>query len=118
MGKMQTFGDYKGENLFLNRYESCVLEWCDVCVEDFGPLMKLLRLADGENKPFVGFIFGELLEVRNKITIACNNLERNYKPIFDIIDEKMKGRLDSCLHMSAFVLNPFYFYEDATIEHD
>ena len=80
--------------------------------------MKLLRLADGENKPFVGFIFGELLEVRNKITIACNNLERNYKPIFDIIDEKMKGRLDSCLHMSAFVLNPFYFYEDATIEHD
>ncbi|CAA0405443.1 unnamed protein product [Arabidopsis thaliana] len=83
---MQTFDDYKGENLFLNRYESCVLEWCDVCVEDFGPLVKLLRLADGENKPFVGFIFGELLETKSgafgrAITLrGCQQNDEKFEP--------------------------------------
>lgn len=72
----------------------------------FGPLVKLLRVADGEKKPSMGFIFRELLEVRSKIKLACND------------DEKMKGRLDSPQGPILLLLNPFYFYKDTTIEHD
>ena len=108
----------KGKDSFLTVMSSLFWNGVIFVLKVFGPLVKLLRVADGEKKPSMGFIFGELLEVRSKIKLACNDLERNYKPIFDIIDEKMKGRLDSPLHMSAYLLNPFYFYKDTTIEHD
>ena len=40
------------------------------------------------------------------------NVESNYRPIFEIIDEKSKGRLDSPLHLAAYVLNPYYFFNE------
>ncbi|ESQ55887.1 hypothetical protein EUTSA_v10026863mg [Eutrema salsugineum] len=57
----------------------------------FSPLMKVLRLADGEKIPSMGFIFGELLEAK---------------------------KLDSPLHVAAYFLNPFYVYKDNTIQFD
>lgn len=30
----------------------------------------------------------------------------------------MKGRLDSPLHLTAYLLNPFYFYKEPTIQLD
>ncbi|KAF2604677.1 hypothetical protein F2Q70_00027470 [Brassica cretica] len=71
-----------------------------------------LRLADGEKIPSLGFIYGELLVAKNSIKETTDHLEKNYQPIFKIIDEKMKGWLDSPLHMASYVLNPFYFYKD------
>lgn len=59
------------------------------------PLVKVLKMAEGEKKPSMGFIYGELLEAKRSIKAATNNLERYYQPIFEIIDAKIKGRLDS-----------------------
>ena len=77
-----------------------------------------LRLADGEKIPSLGFIYGELLVAKNSIKETTDHLEKNYQPIFKIIDEKMKGWLDSPLHMAAYFLNPFYFYKDPNIQCD
>lgn len=71
------------------------------------PLVKVLRMVEGEKKPSMGFVYGELVEARRSIKAAANNLERYYKPIFEIIDEKVKGRLDSPLHLTAYLLNPY-----------
>nr|VDD20646.1 unnamed protein product [Brassica oleracea] len=84
----------------------------------FSPMVKVLRLADGEKIPSLGFIYGELLVAKNSIKEATDHLEKNYQPIFRIIDEKMKGRIDSPLHMAAYFLNPFYFYKDPNIQCD
>ncbi|ESQ30701.1 hypothetical protein EUTSA_v10012177mg, partial [Eutrema salsugineum] len=84
----------------------------------FSPLVTVLRLADGEKIPSMGFIYGEILEAKKSIIEAADNLEKNYKPVFQIIDEKMKGRLDSPLHIAAYFLNPFYFYKDPNIQFD
>ncbi|KAL0742659.1 hypothetical protein Bca4012_084172 [Brassica carinata] len=84
----------------------------------FSPMVKVLRLADGEKIPSLGFIYGELLVAKNSIKEATDHLEKNYQSIFKIIDEKMKGRLDSPLHMAAHFLNPFYFYKDPNIQFD
>ena len=35
-------------------------------------------------------------------------------PIFEIIDAKLKGRLDSPLHLAAYVLNPYDFFKGPT----
>ncbi|CAN6904891.1 unnamed protein product [Brassica oleracea] len=63
---------------------------CECCLEIFSPLVKVLRLADGEKVPSLGFIYGEIIEAKNSIKEASNHLEKNYQPIFRIIDEKMK----------------------------
>ncbi|CAN6813214.1 unnamed protein product, partial [Brassica oleracea] len=72
----------------------------------FSPLVKVLRLADEEKVPSLGFIFGEILEAKKSIKEASDHLEKNYLPVFRIIDDKMKGRLDTPLHMAAYFLNP------------
>ncbi|XP_056850680.1 uncharacterized protein LOC108824656 [Raphanus sativus] len=75
----------------------------NVVLKIFNPLVKVLRLADGEKVPSLGFIYGEILEAKNSIKEASNHLEKNYQPIFRIIDEKMKDRLDTPLHVAAYM---------------
>ncbi|CAA7045305.1 unnamed protein product [Microthlaspi erraticum] len=82
------------------------------------PLVKVLRMVEGEKKASMGFIYGEIVEAKRSIKAAANDLERYYKPIFEIIDEKVKGRLDSPLHLTAYLLNPFYFYNEPTVKLD
>ncbi|KAL5826711.1 hypothetical protein ACOSQ4_018508 [Xanthoceras sorbifolium] len=50
------------------------------CLKVFAPLVEVLRLVDGDRKPAMGFVYGELL---------------NYQPILDIIDARIKYRLDN-----------------------
>jgi hypothetical protein len=38
-----------------------------------------------------------------------------YNNIIEIIDNKMKDRLDSPLHLAAYLLNPYYSYNDDSI---
>lgn len=82
------------------------------------PLVKVLKMVEGEKKPSMGFIYGELLEAKRSIKAATNNLERYYQPIFEIIDAKIKGRLDSPLHLAAYLLNPYYFYNKPEVKLD
>lgn len=90
----------------------------EMCLKVFAPLVKVLRLVDGDLKPTMGFLHGELEEAKKEIRKALDNLEKNYKPIVDIIEQKSKGRLDSPLHWMAYLLNPYYFYKDSTIQFD
>ena len=72
-------------------------------------MVKVLQLADGEKIPFLEFVYGEFLEAKKSIKKATDHLEKNYQPIFKIIDEKMKGSLDFPLHMAAYFFNPYYY---------
>ncbi|CAA7018074.1 unnamed protein product [Microthlaspi erraticum] len=62
----------------------------DTCLESVQSFGEGSKLADAEI-PSLGFIYGEILEAKNLIKEATEHVERNYKPIIKIIDEKMKG---------------------------
>ena len=62
----------------------------------FIPLVKALRLVDGEEKPSMGFVYGELLTANDDIKRILKK-ECEYMPIFNIIDAKSKDHLDSPL---------------------
>ncbi|KAJ1254347.1 hypothetical protein BS78_K080000 [Paspalum vaginatum] len=89
-----------------------------VCLKVFEPLVRLLRLVDGDVKPSMGFLYGELLKAKKEIKEALGNVEKNYKDVMDIVEKKMKGRLDSPLHVAAYMLNPYYSYQNAAIYDD
>ncbi|XP_042466311.1 uncharacterized protein LOC122048862 [Zingiber officinale] len=81
----------------------------------FAPLAKVLRIVDVDKKPSMGFVYGELLQSRKDIKNALSNVPKNYQPIIDIIDAKMKDKLDSPLHLITYLLNPFYHYKDSLL---
>ena len=86
-----------------------------LCLKVFAPLMRVLRLVDGDRKPTKGFLCGELKQTKEEIREALHNVESNYWPIFEIIDARVQGRLDSSLHVMAYLLNPYYFFKDLSI---
>ena len=94
--------------------------WKDVkmCLNVFEPLVKVLRLVDGDVKLSMGFLFGELIKAKREIKEAYGNDESRYKDVIAIVDKKMNGRLDSPLHLAAYLLNPYYSYANQSIFDD
>ncbi|XP_019158581.1 PREDICTED: uncharacterized protein LOC109155351 [Ipomoea nil] len=88
------------------------------CLKVFAPLVRVLRLVDCDSKPSMGFVYGELMRAKEEIKHTLSDVPRNYKSIIDIIEEKMKDRLDSPLHLMAYLLNPYYHYKDPQLHLD
>lgn len=88
------------------------------CIEVFKPLVKLLRLVDGDLRPSMGFIYGELKDAKKEIIKICKDVKEIYDPIIYIIDSRVKDRLDSPLHLTAYLLNPYYYYKDDEAKND
>ena len=94
--------------------------WSSValCLRVFEPLVKVLRMVDGDVKPSMAFLYGEILKAKKDIKVAIGNIPGVvglYSSIMEIINVKMKNRLDCPLHMAAYFLNPYYSYNDDSI---
>jgi hypothetical protein len=94
--------------------------WKDVkmCLSVFEPLVKVFRLVDGDVNPSMGFLFGELTKAKKEVKRVYGNMEGRYKDVMAIVGKKMKGRLDSPLHLAAYLLNPHYSYTDTSLFDD
>lgn len=94
--------------------------WKDLklCLNVFEPLVKVLRLVDGDVKPSMGFVYGEIMKAKKEIKEVYGNVESRYKDVINIVEKKMKDRLDSPLHLAAYLLNPYYSYADTNIFDD
>ena len=66
-------------------------------------------------KPSMGFVYGELLKAKREIKEVFGNNESRFKEVIAVIDKKMKERLDSPLHLIAYLLNPHYSYNNPSI---
>jgi len=89
-----------------------------LCLRVFEPLVKVLRMVDGDIKPSMAFLYGEILKTKKEIMVAIGNVDRSgtlYHSIIAIIDAKMKDRLDCPSHKAAYFLNPYYSYNDPSI---
>ncbi|WOH02039.1 hypothetical protein DCAR_0521427 [Daucus carota subsp. sativus] len=89
-----------------------------MCFELFKPLVKVLRLVDGDWRPSMGFVYGELKDAKKEIIKLCKDTKEIYEPIIQIIDSRAKDRLDSPLHLAGYLLNPYYYYRDDEAQKD
>ncbi|XP_023759888.1 uncharacterized protein LOC111908296 [Lactuca sativa] len=69
-------------------------------------------------KPSMGFVYGEIKIGKEEIIKSLGGNEKHYKPIIDIINTKMNGRLDSTLHLTSYLLNLYYHYNDSQLQYD
>ncbi|CAN1788467.1 hypothetical protein LINPERHAP1_LOCUS18062 [Linum perenne] len=75
----------------------------NLCLKVFEPLVRVLRLVDGDVKPSMGFVYGELVKAKRDIQEALGNVESRYKDVMTIVNKKMSGRLDAPLHLTAYL---------------
>jgi hypothetical protein len=48
-----------------------------LCLRVFEPLVKVLRMVDGDIKPSMAFLYGEILKAKKEIMVAVGNVDRS-----------------------------------------
>lgn len=91
-----------------------------LCLRVFDPLVKVLRMLDSDIKPSMAFLYEEIVKAKEQLKVGFRNIEKPvnlafYNNVIEIIDNKMKDKLDSPLHLAAYLLNPYYSYNDDSI---
>lgn len=66
------------------------------------PLIRVLCLMHGEDKPQMGYIYETIDQVKETIKEGCNSRKSEYMPIWKAIDEIWDGHLHSPLHAAGF----------------
>ncbi|CAN1766835.1 hypothetical protein LINPERHAP1_LOCUS10069 [Linum perenne] len=108
----------KGKDATATMLSTTFWNGVNICLKVFEPLVRVLRLVDGDVKPSMGFVYGELVKAKRDIQEALGNVESRYKDVMTIVNKKMSGRLDAPLHLTAYMLNPHYSYTNSSIFDD
>ena len=58
------------------------------CLKVSSPLIRVLRLVDGEKKTPMGYIYEAMTRAKDTIVRSFNRNEEKYKEIFKIIDKR------------------------------
>ena len=67
----------------------------------FSPIFWLLCMVDSDTYLSIGFIVGELLIAKREIMVVNKNIEKGYKTVISIIEDKTRYRLNSSLRLVA-----------------
>ena len=80
-----------------------------------GPLVKVLRIVDGERRPPMGYIYEAMDRAKEAIAISFGGKEEKYKRAFEMIDHRWECQLHRPLHAAGYFLNPELFYDNPSI---
>ncbi|KAI8551034.1 hypothetical protein RHMOL_Rhmol06G0153500 [Rhododendron molle] len=98
-------------------YNLAMLAVTRYCLKGVLPLVKVLRLVDGDAKPAMGYIYEAMDRAKEQIEKKFNKVKRRYATIWKIVDERWALQLHRPLHAAAYFLNPRFHY-DASFEAD
>jgi len=76
------------------------------CLKCVNPLVKVLRLVDGDAKPAMPYIYEAMDKAKEKIAENFQKQETRYKNVWKIIDTRWNLQLHRPLHAAAYYLNP------------
>ncbi|KAM3217014.1 hypothetical protein P3L10_026457 [Capsicum annuum] len=76
------------------------------------PLVKVIKLLNGTNKPQLGFIYDTVDQAKETIKKEFRNEKSGYGRFWKAIDDIWDEYLHSHLHAAGFFLNPTLFYSN------
>ncbi|XP_015964976.3 uncharacterized protein LOC107488718 [Arachis duranensis] len=77
-----------------------------------GPLIKLLRLVDVDDKSSLGYVYKGMLRAEDAIKEMFRQNKTAYQPYTDIINSRWDKHLKKDLHAAAYFLNPSFFFNE------
>lgn len=92
--------------------------WHDCCtmVKVAGPLIRLLRIVDADERPSLGYVYEGMQRAKKAIKKMFNNKKNSYKSYTEIIKTRWDKHLHRNLHAASYFLNPAFFYDENFIE--
>ncbi|KAJ6839940.1 uncharacterized protein M6B38_311190 [Iris pallida] len=81
----------------------------------FGPLIKVLRMVDSDDKAEMGHLY-EAMD-RGKFMIK-KNVCKGYKKWWQMIDKRWNNQLHQDIHAAGYFLNPKYQYANDVVNDD
>ncbi|ONM32387.1 hypothetical protein ZEAMMB73_Zm00001d041090 [Zea mays] len=87
--------------------------------DEFDQVLEAAGRFGPDIKPSMPWVYGEILKAKEEIRVAVGNLDKTgtglYKNLMEVVEGKMKKRLDCPIHMAAYCLNPYYSYNSPSI---
>ncbi|XP_027942170.1 uncharacterized protein LOC114195920 isoform X3 [Vigna unguiculata] len=81
------------------------------CLKCVIPLVKVLRLVDGDAKLAMPYIYEAMDRAKEQIAENFQKIETRYKKVWKIINTSWNLQLHRPLHAAAYYLNPRYHYD-------
>ncbi|XLS55860.1 hypothetical protein HN51_005615, partial [Arachis hypogaea] len=81
-----------------------------------GPLIKLLRLVDADEKPSPGYVYEGMQRAKTATKTMFRNRKDAYTPYTSILKMRWDKHLKRDLHAAAYFLNPGFFYSEGFVE--
>ncbi|XP_058220088.1 uncharacterized protein LOC131330497 [Rhododendron vialii] len=92
---------------------------CQTVVKVSDPLVRVLRLADSEEKPSMGYLYEAMDKAKEAIKTRLQNGVSLYTPYTRVVDARWDRQLYSPLHAAGCFLNPgIYFRPTFTKQKD
>jgi len=76
------------------------------CLKCVNPLVKVLRLVDGDAKPSTTYIYEAMDKAKEKIAKNFQKQETRYKKVWKITDTRWNLQLHKSLHAASYYLKP------------
>ncbi|KAL4339257.1 hypothetical protein GQ457_08G018720 [Hibiscus cannabinus] len=76
------------------------------------PLVKVLRIVDGEKKPHVGYIYEVMDRAKETIAKSSSMKKKEYNKAFGYIDRRWDCQLHKPLHALGYFLNMELHYDN------
>eukprot|EP00253_Pinus_taeda_P021403 PITA_21403 len=100
----------EGKELKKKVYEETFWKKAAEIVKLAEPLVKVLRLVDGERLA-MGFIYEAMDQANEQIKMVYKDRVAKYGPIWAIVDERWNNQLHRPIHAAGYFLNPQYHYK-------
>ncbi|KAK8935149.1 hypothetical protein KSP39_PZI013556 [Platanthera zijinensis] len=84
---------------------------CLIMTKISGPIIRLLRIVDADEKPSLGYVYDGLYRVRKAIKNLFKDNKRLYKPYTSIIKSRWDSQFRQGIHSAAYFLNPTFQYD-------
>ncbi|KAJ9567061.1 hypothetical protein OSB04_003027 [Centaurea solstitialis] len=101
----------KGKAAYATIVGPSFLSGVTLCMKSFAPLVKVLQAVHG-------FYIWGASKGKKDIIDALGNNKNAYESVIEINKAKIKDRLDTSLHLTAYLLNPFYLYNNEEVQND
>ncbi|XP_028126818.1 uncharacterized protein LOC114323418 [Camellia sinensis] len=104
----------KGKNAIDIILDKLFWKDCFIIVKIVKPLMRLLRIVDGDEKPSMGYVYEGMYRAIKGITDIFKRNKRLYRPYTTIIKTRWDNQLQKNIHAAAYWLNPTFQYDKAS----
>ncbi|KAG6629998.1 hypothetical protein CIPAW_14G124200 [Carya illinoinensis] len=83
---------------------------CQFIVTISEPLVRVLQLVDGDEKPAMGYLYNAMEKAKENIKARLKNKVSAFMPFIRVIDARWDKQLHSPLHAAGCLLNPEIYF--------